>query len=210
MFLSRLRLHPRDLDVLRDIADAEQLHRTVMRAFPQHDGSDARAAFRVLFRLEFDRERRPVALVQSAVQPAWDKLPEGYLLQHESKEISGFLDAIESGRRFRFRLLANPSKKVANGGRNSRRVALLDEAQQRDWLRRRAERGGFELPVDDGLLIAPKRPLGKGGKGRPGLHVRPVLYEGLLTVTDADAFRQTLIAGIGPAKAYGCGLLSVA
>lgn len=209
MFLSRLRLHPRDLDVLRDIADAEQLHRTVMRAFPQHDGADARAAFGVLFRLEVQRER-PVALVQSTVEPDWSQLPEGYLLQHEHKDITGFLESIERGRRFHFRLLANPSKKVSNGGRNSRRVALLDEAGQRDWLRRRAERSGFDLLAADHVRIAPRRPLGNGGRGRKGLHVRPVLFEGALTVTDAEAFRHTLASGVGPAKAYGCGLLSLA
>ena len=37
-----------------------------------------------------------------------------------------------------------------------------------------------------------------------------VTYEGLLTVTDADAFRKALVNGIGREKAYGMGLLTVA
>jgi hypothetical protein len=37
-----------------------------------------------------------------------------------------------------------------------------------------------------------------------------VLFEGLLRVTDKDAFLETLTHGIGPAKAFGFGLLSVA
>lgn len=36
------------------------------------------------------------------------------------------------------------------------------------------------------------------------------IFDGLLEVTDAAAFRQTLACGIGPAKAFGFGLLSIA
>ena len=39
---------------------------------------------------------------------------------------------------------------------------------------------------------------------------RAVLFDGLLEVTDADAFRNTLAAGVGPGKGFGFGLLSVA
>lgn len=35
-------------------------------------------------------------------------------------------------------------------------------------------------------------------------------FEGRLRVTDPDALRRTLLAGIGPSKAYGCGLLTLA
>ena len=37
-----------------------------------------------------------------------------------------------------------------------------------------------------------------------------VRFDGLLRVTDAGDFRETLICGIGPGKAYGFGLLSIA
>jgi len=36
-----------------------------------------------------------------------------------------------------------------------------------------------------------------------------VRFDGLLRITDPDAFRATLIRGIGPAKAFGCGLMLV-
>ena len=78
-FLSRLRLHPRDLLVISDLADITGLHRTLMRAFPQHNGGAARAEFGVLFRLE-PRSNPPIALVQSNIQPEWAQLPEGYVL----------------------------------------------------------------------------------------------------------------------------------
>lgn len=37
-----------------------------------------------------------------------------------------------------------------------------------------------------------------------------VLFEGLLRVTNPDAFRSALEMGIGSGKAYGFGLLSIA
>ena len=49
--------------------------------------------------------------------------------------------------------------------------------------------------------------MNKNGKGQ---RLRSVLFEGLLQVTDPDAFRQTLIRGIGSGKSFGFGLLSIA
>ncbi|TVT61952.1 type I-E CRISPR-associated protein Cas6/Cse3/CasE, partial [Amycolatopsis rhizosphaerae] len=40
--------------------------------------------------------------------------------------------------------------------------------------------------------------------------VRAVRYDGHLIITDRDAFTAALQTGIGPAKAYGCGLLTLA
>lgn len=50
-----------------------------------------------------------------------------------------------------------------------------------------------------------------GGRRETGrLTFGAVLFEGRLRVTDADRFREALARGIGPAKAYGFGLLSIA
>ena len=34
-------------------------------------------------------------------------------------------------------------------------------------------------------------------------------YDGVLRVTDADALRRALVCGIGHAKGFGCGLLTL-
>jgi CRISPR system Cascade subunit CasE len=216
-FLSRLRLHPRDLLVISDLADITGLHRTLMRAFPQHNGGAARVEFGVLFRLE-PRSDPPIALVQSNVQPEWAQLPEGYVLAHESKEIDALLEQVRDGHRLRFYLVANPSRKTRiaedhePAPRNSRRVALATDAGRHAWLVRRGELGGFSLSgvgPGDGVRILALPPLA----GRTGqtarVYVRPVLFEGALIVTDQDLFHKALRDGIGPAKAYGCGLLSI-
>ncbi|GAA2248460.1 type I-E CRISPR-associated protein Cas6/Cse3/CasE [Streptomyces amakusaensis] len=102
-------------------------------------------------------------------------------------------------------------------------------AQQLHWLLSRTDRHGFTIPaVQD---PTPPPPLGLGQPGPPSpavaLAARDILrfskrqngprltlstatYQGRLRVTEPDLLRHTLLQGIGPAKAYGQGLLTLA
>ena len=40
--------------------------------------------------------------------------------------------------------------------------------------------------------------------------LRTVVFEGVLTVRNLEHFKHALVSGIGRAKAYGCGLLTIA
>ncbi|MGE4427071.1 MAG: type I-E CRISPR-associated protein Cas6/Cse3/CasE [Solirubrobacteraceae bacterium] len=222
LHLSRLRLHPRDPLVARDLGDAVELHRTVMRAFPQHDGADPRTAFGVLFRVESALRpppgrggETPELLVQSMVAPDWTQLPVGYVLDAAVRSADALLDGIAENRRLRFRLLGNATRKTAavrpgeEPRRHSRRVPLDTDEERRSWIDRRAERAGFTVVGDVSDLRIDALPPWRQRRDN-GVTVRPVLYEGRLEVRDPVAFRDALRSGIGPAKAYGCGLLSVA
>ncbi|MFC6137800.1 type I-E CRISPR-associated protein Cas6/Cse3/CasE, partial [Streptomyces spororaveus] len=48
------------------------------------------------------------------------------------------------------------------------------------------------------------------GTGNTTVTITTATYEGTLTVTDPFTLARTLLTGIGPAKAYGCGLLTLA
>lgn len=77
------------------------------------------------------------------------------------------------------------------------------------WLATRGERCGFE--VGDGEIRADgyrQQRFFKQRKSKP-IQISTIDYTGLLTVTDADAFRKTLFSGIGPAKGFGCGMMMV-
>lgn len=217
--LSRLELEPRNLAVARDLGDLAEMHRTIMRAFPATEEAQPRAAFGVLFRVESESALRLV-LVQSQVRPDWSLLPDGYLRKSECKHIDNALDAIETGRELRFLLIANPSRKVASfrpgeaPPKNSRRVELTTDDARHRWLADRGTRDGFALNGSgphDGIridrVVAPPR---TRAKRRAEITVKRVRYEGRLVVADAERFVEAIGRGIGPAKAYGCGLLSVA
>jgi CRISPR system Cascade subunit CasE len=90
---------------------------------------------------------------------------------------------------------------------------------------RRAERAGFRI------LDSPVEQPGLNGTAALQLHLRSrdktaflkgdrtdrtrvtltrVTYDGALEITNTDAFRTVLTEGIGRARAYGCGLITLA
>jgi len=124
--------------------------------------------------------------------------------------------------RYRFSLLANPTKKVVNPdkpkvvrpngkldrNRNSRRIPLTRREDLLAWLRRKAEAGGFSVDLQAVRTI----PRGREYFFKPG--ARGVHYatefQGVLQVTNPAQLRQTFTTGIGSAKAFGFGLLVIA
>jgi CRISPR system Cascade subunit CasE len=109
------------------------------------------------------------------------------------------------------------------------RVAHRTAAQQLEWLLKRCERHGFTIPgatvaspapglqnQDQDLSAGPAvtivaRDILRFRKSSgPRVTLSTATFEGRLHVTDPDALRATLLAGIGPAKGYGQGLLTLA
>ncbi len=158
--------------------------------------------------------------------------------EYESKDIMPALRRIQDGQVFFFRLRANPTKRNARRDEpgkepdrlKGKRVELQQEDEQIAWLiskgrgGREGVPGGFELLMETGTDAEGKEGLiprvnvrcegkqtGRKRDAAPG-HATThfaVVFDGLLRVTDTDAFLETLVHGIGPGKAYGFGLLSV-
>jgi CRISPR system Cascade subunit CasE len=198
-----------------------------MSAFPQTriSSEGAREHFGILHRLDLDRQQgRLVLYVQSREQPDWSGLPQGYLLSGSGlenpavKSVAAAYQGLKSGRVLAFRLKANPTRKIdtktgSDGRRrHGRRVELVQEEDRLDWLRRKGNQGGFE--VLSVRVAGPSKEHGQHQHREPGsspLILAGVIFEGLLRVTDAEQFlHQSLLRGIGPGKAYGLGLLSLA
>jgi CRISPR system Cascade subunit CasE len=210
-----------------------------MSAFPQApDGAPARDRFEVLHRVEMDeRAFRAVLIVQSATPPSWEQLPAGYALQVcPAKDVGTVYARLEAGMRLRFRLRANPTRRVhqratlgpheergrqraEDAGAVGKRVELRHEEDQLAWLERKASDCGFGLlttrllPADREVPLTRTDPAGQlSGRNGRGQHLifATALFEGVLEVSDATKLRSALATGIGPAKAFGCGLLSLA
>jgi CRISPR system Cascade subunit CasE len=142
------------------------------------------------------------------------------------KDLDAQLAAIREGQILRFRLRANPTKKVdtktgTDGKRrNGRRFALTSEADRLAWLSRKGEQHGFELgtvsqsgKLLDLLDVSEGKSVGYR-QGAPEGHGRVTfgscVFEGTLRVTRSEDFKRAIGAGIGSGKAFGFGLLSVA
>jgi CRISPR system Cascade subunit CasE len=214
MYLSRLILNPRNRRVQKEIADRYQLHRSIMRAFPD-DLRDVEE--RVLFRVEEQHRGGDLGvLVQSLTMPDWTWLAEpdagGYLLPMDrpNPAVKPFELDLAPGQRLAFRLRANPTarRRVSDGSR--KRVGLCREEEQLDWLERKAERGGFHvLSVrTSGESEVHGRVQRNGTLHR--LTLLSVQFDGLLSVEEPDRVQETVRRGVGSAKSFGFGLLSLA
>lgn len=119
-------------------------------------------------------------------------------------------------------------RRAANPKRRSDRLGHRTAPQQLTWLLAKQERCGFTIPtltlataenpdVDADLVVPDVRistrnrlTFKKRGEDPNPITLNTATYEGTLTVTNPTTLRNTLTTGLGPAKSYGCGLLTLA
>lgn len=209
MYLSRLILNPRNAGARRDVARPYELHRTLMRTVEHAPEGE-----RLLFRIEPEPgPGGPVVLVQSAeAEPDWAPLLDNaYLLEVAGPK--GFAPALRRGQHLRFRLTANPVKKV-----NGKRIPLIIDNHEDEqvktywvWLPRQADRCGFQvLAAQDAPFHTASTRAKRATYGKHEIPHFGVRFDGMLDVTDPVRLVEAVRDGIGPAKAFGFGLLSLA
>jgi CRISPR system Cascade subunit CasE len=190
-------LNPNIKEVRRDISNPYEMHSTLKRSFTNENE-------RFLWRLDYVEKDYPTLLVQSFGIPSWENIAiSDYFISYESKEyhIAGY---IKGGHVFRFRLEANPTIK-----RGGKRRALLTLDEQQKWFIEKAGKNGFNtlsLMIENQKLVKMEK-----RKTKDIIQLHSVMFEGILVVTDDKKFIENAIeSGIGPAKAFGFGLLSIA
>jgi CRISPR system Cascade subunit CasE len=210
MYLTRLTLNPRSSDARRDLSSPYDMHRTLKRAFSGTEPEDNR----LLFRIEPNREdsRGRTVLVQtSTARPDWSFLDEppfadGRPYTFAVRGPKAFDVNLSSGQQLAFRLLGNPTKKS-----DGSRYALTDEEDYEHWLHRKGRLHGFEVlqaSMHDFWINGDQA--GKNDYSKGNIPHFAVRYEGHLRVADAKDLEETVASGVGPAKAFGFGLLSLA
>ncbi len=202
MYLTRLRLDPRSAQTRRDLGDPYEMHRTLVRPFVR----DAQQTPpRILWRVEPTAAWSvPEVLVQSEEAADWGLLQQlpGYLQSErpwETKVITPE-DWLQPEHSYRFRLFANPTVT-----RDGKRLGLVTEEAQLAWLARQGERHGFAV---EAALVTGSEQL-RSRKQDSRISVLQACFEGRLRVRDCAALASALRTGIGPGKAFGCGLLSL-
>lgn len=217
MYLTRLDLNPSRRTTRALLANPQALHAAIMKACNPAEGE------RVLWRTD-DADSVVRLYVVSPSLPQLQELqleagwPDG--APAESASYMSFLNRIEVSNIFAFRLTANPTHVVKIHG-IQKRTAHVTVGHQISWLMNKASAHGFEIEPTE--LADPSAPEQKAlqlqvsdrftrtfrREGKP-VTLAVATFSGILTVTDADAIRQALTQGIGRAKAYGCGLLTLA
>jgi len=125
-----------------------------------------------------------------------------------TRDYDEFLDHIELEQAWRFRLCANPVHSVkSDSGQRGKIYGHVTVGQQKQWLLARSEKNGFILSEDSFDVV--ERNIRKFNRGGKLVTLSEAIFEGLLTVTDSELFTSALRNGIGRAKAYGCGLITL-
>jgi len=217
VFLSRIQINPQRRGAQRLLASPQRMHAAVLSAFPDPlVGTDGP---RILWRLDEEPHRvflyvvspQEPDFVHLAEQAGWPRTEQGL-----TRPYSAFLESLAPDQVWAFRLKASPVRYLpAPGGGRARRTVHVTAAQQEAWLvEKSASIGGALAPLQDG---GPSLQLTRRGTDvfSKGTSSSPVTlgwaqFDGLVRVVDADALRAALVGGIGPGKAYGCGLMTLA
>lgn len=128
----------------------------------------------------------------------------------ETRDYQKLLERVTVGSRWQFRLTANPTicKKKAQDADRGKVMAHITVAHQEKWLEDRAGNYGFTLAPDE-FRVTKSHAYSFRKHGERRVSLLSVTYDGILTVTDPDRFREAMISGIGRGKAYGNGLLTI-
>jgi CRISPR system Cascade subunit CasE len=194
-YLSQIRVGKGEAARLR-LQDAYSWHQELWRAFPGKDG-ELRS---FLFRVEDRHEVFQVLLLspEAPVVPDWG-----------SWEVKKVANSFLSHDHYLFQVRANPTIKrvvrdtAGERKKNGRRTGIYDPEGLQAWIRRKALQAGIEIldcsagPPIHGYFVK---------EGRRGKHIA-VDFQGTLRVRDRAVFENTFRTGIGPAKAFGFGLL---
>lgn len=194
MYLSQLKmdlLHP---SIRQALKDRQDMHRNLSQAFHGN----------FLYRLT-ESSKQPGLLILSETEPNPEELQKrGYLLQG-IQDVNALGEKYQNGSILRFNLLAVPSKKKKEEGReNSRRVYLSSTESRLEWLKRQGEKYGFDLleahepSIEQTINISRKS---------GSFKITAMEFTGVLKITDYPLFWRSWEKGIGPEKAYGLGLM---
>ncbi|MER7002769.1 type I-E CRISPR-associated protein Cas6/Cse3/CasE [Dactylosporangium sp. NPDC000555] len=218
MFLTRFTIDPARRGARKLLASPQAMHAAVRAAFAAPDDHE-RPGARTLWRLDTTVGGSIQLYLVSPGRPDLTHLVDqagGATAEAwTTRAYDGLLASLHSGQRWAFRLTANPThsgRKTAES-KDTQRFGRLRAAEQTQWLVDRSARCGFGVATQqDGQpnLMLHRRQTLTFNRGMHKVTLTTVTYDGVLEVTDADAFRQALTLGIGHAKAYGCGLLTIA
>lgn len=185
-------------------------HRAIWKIFPEKSEDDRDFLFTCLDRRQ--GRNMPIILLSNE-KPRW-QISEAVSLLDEPKSLADL--SFKVGQMLRFKLTANPTKILTeqNDEKRKIRVPLIKEDQQAAWLKRKLD----GIVTIKKVVVQNEAPLYFNRKGKAGKIV-PVSFEGILRVDNSEMFINELYqkrdkdgnycAGIGPAKAFGCGLMLV-
>lgn len=213
MYLTRMELNPARRGFRHLTTNPHRMHAAVEAAFPR-----SLEAGRKLWRLDaapsgtflFVQSPQEPDLTHLAEQAGWPARPDW-----STRSMDPLWQQIRDGQTWSFRLAANPVRSGRRGpGADTKRLGHVTAGQQLQWLLDRSPGWGFTVPVvlgEEPDVVLKGRSVTRFRRGQDRQVTMAVaVYEGNLRITDSKRLRDSIEAGIGHGKAYGCGLLTLA
>ncbi len=232
MYLTRFRINTARSGARRLLSSPQAMHAAVMSSFATPPAVPTGAGARVLWRVDRGAASNMLLYIVSPDRPDLTHIVEqaGWPVTGawDTFAYKPFLDRITAGDTWAFRLTANPVHSIRlTDGEPTKRTAHVTARHQLGWLFQQQERGGFavlEKPSDavrlvpeDGYEVVVRdrrdQTFGKNDAATARTHQVKLVtatFDGRLRVTDAEKIRGILTGGLGKARAYGCGLMTLA
>lgn len=218
MFLTKMPINSRRRSARFLISSPQALHAAVMAGFADARPTDEG---RVLWRLDAYDTYRVVLYTVSPDKPDFTHIVEqaGWPTTEawQTRSYDPLLDSLRVGQRWQFRLTANPVRSGRREGWSSTKpLGHVTVKQQERWLIDRAAKAGFRLvsrqssDSEDVDLAVVDRSIRRFRRTDGLVTISVATFDGHLEVIDAAAVRRSLTWGLGRAKSYGCGLLTLA
>ncbi len=203
MYLSRVKINTSIRNTIKFLSSPQVVHAAVEASFADSDQT------RKIWRIDYYRGY-PYMLLFSQNKPDFASFIKQFGYPDMPGEVHDYqkvLDILQNGQQYRFRLCANPVYSLKQReGQRGKVVPHITIAQQEGWLQGKSERAGFTLNE----FAIMQRGIKKFARQHKCVTLSTATYEGALKIKDAEVFKVTLIQGIGRAKSYGCGLLTLA
>lgn len=205
MYLSRVEIDINNRRKVKDLTHMGAFHNWVESSFP--DEIEKRIRTRKLWRID-KLNGREYLLMVSKTKPSIEGL-ELYGLEGtaKTKAYDEFLNKIENGKSYRFRVVLNPVVAEMEGGSRGK-TKPLPNSKHLQFLLDRSEKNGFSLNENEFCVVS-RGNVSLKKEGVREVRLSRVCYEGRLKVTDKDILKESLIKGIGRKKAYGFGMMTL-
>lgn len=213
MFLTRLTLDPTAHRPHTLLTNTQRLHAAIAASFPTHPDQNHG---RVLWRVEPPHDGQIIILVASPHGPDHTELVERITTPErtETRSYQHLLDHLDTNQHYRFRATLNPIRT-----HHGHHTPILDPQAQITWITKKFTTHGVVIPQhspdldndEPGVQITTtiRDKFTRPGTPAP-IELLKVTFDGTLQIIDPDALRHALQNGIGRAKGYGCGLLTLA
>lgn len=226
MYISKAVLNPRRRGARHLLSSPQRMHAAVLSAFSPTEMARSDSG-RVLWRLDPGEHHTDLLVVSPGMPDLIDIVDAAgwpATTPAQTKDYSSFLSRVVKGSEWHFRVRANPVNYLRKEGWDRhRRVGHVTAEHQAVWWIDKAAKSGLEVIDPESPSVEPARAADRvcvleretvrfqreRTAGARPVTLTTAVFEGHVRVTDVEQVRDALVGGIGRARAYGCGLLTL-